>query len=369
MSDQQAKALEALRAHLDLDEAPDALLTAWQAATGEEKKDLLDRLLMETLLVDTLGRRRAPGDVSRGREERRTRPRASLLAGLLAAAAVLIVAVGAALLLWPRSPGYPEPKAAGDFSIESLGGGRLPREAPLRGARLAAGPGDARLSLGGYCELKLDPGTVVVVGGREGKEVIELEEGRLVCRVESARGEFAVLTPRGFLEVVGTEFEIAVRYPEPKGERDMAQWRRSAIVTVAVVTGLVAYQFGDLTGELGSGTSKVFAGEAAGGGKRIVAGKPTYKSKGDNEAWKEKGRIVGLVRQCPGCTVEALDAAAEKVVLSCTVAAKGTTYELQWLSAGTYTLRVKAEGYEALVVKDLVVKAKNDLLMNIEFEE
>ncbi len=182
------------------------------------------------------------------------------------------------------------------------------------------------------------------------------------------KGEFAVLTPRGIIQVLGTDFEVASSYPGRKGETDVAQWKRSAIVTVAVLAGLVAYQFGDLVGELGPGASKVFAGEA-GGGKRIVAGKPTYRPKGDHGAWAENGRIVGLLRQCPGWTIEALDAEGNKVVAAATLDAKATTYELQWLAPGTYHVRVKAEGYDALIVERLEVKAKNDLQMNIEFED
>ncbi|MBM4035569.1 MAG: carboxypeptidase regulatory-like domain-containing protein [Planctomycetes bacterium] len=136
----------------------------------------------------------------------------------------------------------------------------------------------------------------------------------------------------------------------------MAHRRRLVIVAVAVMAWLVACG------------SSVLAGEA-GGGKKIVAGKPSYKPKGDHEAWAEKGRIVGLVRQCPGCTIEALDAEGKKVVLSTTLAAKATSYELQWLAPGTYHVRVKADGYATLIVERLAVKAKNDLLMNIEFEE
>ena len=97
--------------------------------------------------------------------------------------------------------------------------------------------------------------------------------------------------------------------------------------------------------------------------------KAVYKPKGDNPVWAEKGRIVGLVRQCPGCTIQALDTDGKEVVLSTTVAAKKTTYELEWLKPGTYVLRVTADGYTPLVVDGLVVKAKNDLQMNIEFED
>ncbi|HUT35106.1 MAG TPA: hypothetical protein VNE39_16565 [Planctomycetota bacterium] len=325
--------------------------------SDHEQERLFEDCLLEALLLDTL----APA-------ARPARPRRRLAGPLLATAAALIVLTGAAVYLWPRGAVYAEPRATGDFTVASAEGKPMAQASPLRGRRVVAGKAGARLAAGGYCDVGLDPGTVVVVSGKPRSEVIEIEDGRAVCRVEPGKGEFAVLTPRGILEVVGTEFEVAVRYPGRKGETGVAQWKRTAVVTVAVLAGLVAYQFGDLAGELGPGASKVFAGEA-GAGKRIVAGKATYKPKGDNPAWAEKGRIVGLVRQCPGCTIEVLDAEGKEVVLSTTVAAKGTVYELQWLKPGTYHVRVKAEGYAPLIVERLVVKAKNDLLMNIEFED
>ena len=322
-----------------------------------EQDRLFEDRLLEALLLDTLATGRRPA-----------RARRRLVAKLLAAAAALIVVAGAAVCLWPRGAGYAEPKATGDFAVASATGETMPQTSPLRGKRVVAGKRGARLSVGGYCVVAMDPCAAVILSGKPRKEVLELVEGKVRCRVTPAEGELAVFTPRGYVEVVGTEFEVAVRYPGRKGETGVEQWKRSAIVTVVVLAGLVAYQFGDLAGELGPGASKVFAGEAE-GGKKIVAGKPTYAPKGDAPAWAEKGRIVGLLRQCPGCTIEALDAAGEKVVISATAAAKAKAYELQWLAPGTYTLRVKAEGYAPLVVKGLEVKAKNDLRLSIEFEE
>lgn len=103
------------------------------------------------------------------------------------------------------------------------------------------------------------------------------------------------------------------------------------------------------------------------GSKKIVAGKPTYKAK-SHEAWQDKGRVVGIVRDCPGCEVKALDAKTKKAVKSFAVKRGGKVYELQWLQPGEYILLVTADGYEALDVHGLVVKAKHDLHVNIEFE-
>ena len=354
MSDEQRSARDALRAHLDLDGPPEEVLPAWGAASDGEKKELLDDLLLETLLTEHYG------------GGRRGARRGSRLRWVALAAAALLVAAGAALYLSRYRTGYPPPTARGDFRVQSATGGPVSRQQIARGDRLTAGPGRAELSLGGYCEVALSPGATLLVRGEPRKEVVELEEGKVRCRVVPRRGAFRVLTPRGSLEVVGTEFETTVEYPVRKGESSVNSLKRSAIVTVLVVTGFVAYQFGDLTGVLSAGTSQAFGAEGA--AKKIVAGKATYLPKGGHEAWKEKGRIVGLVRQCPGCKVDALDAEGKEVVKSVSLEAKARGYELQWLSPGTYQLRVSADGYETLVVPGLVVKADNDLHLNVEFE-
>ncbi len=354
MSDEPSRARDALRAHLDLDGPPEDILRAWGAASEEERKAVLDDLLLETLLAEHYGKGRR--ETHRGFRLRRV---AWVAAGLL-------VAAGVVLCVWASRAGYPTPSAIGDFEVQSATGGPMSRREVVRGDRLTAGPGSAELSLGGYCEVALSPRATILVQGESGKEVVALEEGKIRCRVVPGRGAFRVLTPRGFLDVAGTEFETTVEYPVQKGESPVNSLKRSALVTVLVVTGFVAYQFGDLTGVLSAGTSQAFGAEGA--AKKIVAGKAAYLPKGGNEAWKEKGRVVGLVRQCPGCKIEALDAEGKDVVKSCSVDAKARGYELQWLAPGTYQLRVSADGYETLIVPDLVVKADNDLGLNIEFE-
>lgn len=346
MIDELHSLADAFRAHRELDEPPDAALRAWDGATEVEKADLLDRLLLETLLEDTL----RPA----------SRRRSYLAAKLLAAAAVLLLAVGAVWGLWPR---YPEPMAEGDFRALSLTGREAPRGSPLRGRRILAGARGAALTLGGYCRLVLEPGATLVERGGPRQEAVALEDGTLKSHITPGKGKYTVHTPLGSVAVVGTEFEVTVESSGQEGDSVMSRMSRSVVVTVAVVSGLVAYDLGGLTGTLGGGASQVFAGEAPAG--RIVAGTPAYRPK-PHEAWAEKGRIVGLLRQCPGCELEALDAAG-KVVKSARVAAGAKAYELQWLVPGTYTVRVAASGYQTLTVSNVVVKAKNDLFMNIEF--
>jgi len=107
------------------------------------------------------------------------------------------------------------------------------------------------------------------------------------------------------------------------------------------------------------------AGAYAGEGKTIHHSKPTVKPK-DHKAWAEKGRIVGPIRRCPGCEIDVLDAEG-KTVKSLRIPEGGKAYEVEWLAPGTYEMRVAAKGYKPLVLLELVVKAKNDLWIVLEF--
>lgn len=364
MSATEPKLLEAFRVHQDLDRSPDEISQIWHEAEESEKAGLLDRLLMETLLVDALREKKessAHGGeqigqvVSPGRLGRPMR--------IWAAAAVLLVAVGAAAYLGLGRVKYPVPELTGDFALTSAAGDPLAREAMSRGDRLTAGPKGAQLSLGGYCRIRLEASTRLVLEGEARKEVVRLTGGEIHCQVDRDHGEFTVQTPRGSLTVVGTEFVVKVEHGGMKGGRAMGKVK-SAAVTVIVMSGIVGYQFGDSTGRLTGGMSQVFGGEL----KKIAAGAPRYMPKRGHSAWKEKGRIVGLVRDCPGCEIDALDATGKRVIKSIVVKPGDKAYELEWLLPGTYTLRVAAKGYETLVVERLEVKTDNDLRVDLEFE-
>ena len=98
---------------------------------------------------------------------------------------------------------------------------------------------------------------------------------------------------------------------------------------------------------------------------KIKAGPQIYKYK-DHKAWKNKGRIVGTVRNCPDFKVELLQGfgmVAKKVF----VKAKSGAYELEWLKPGKYTLRIRCDGYETLKIRSLRVKAGHDLCIALEF--
>jgi len=364
MSKKSARLPDSLRACLDSGQAGEDALRAWDAASEEERREFLEQWQMDVLLAETL---REDGSESARREPagkgRALSWRSGLLVKVTAAAAVLMIAVGIGLHSWRPQQGYPEPAGSGDFVLVSAAGQPRTGQLVVRGDTMEAGPGGARLDLGGYCELSLSPRTSLVVTGWPGVEIAELREGKVRCRITPGRGEFGIVTPQGSLRVLGRESETAVEYSLEKGGSSMGSLVRSTVVKVAVVSGLVAYHFGSEEGVLSAGMNKVFADDGA---KAIEAGKPTYRSKGGHAAWKEKGRIVGKVSNCPGCEMDALDADG-KIVASSRVKKGGKVYEVEWLKPGKYTLRVSARGREPLVIEGLEVKVNNDLWVNLEF--
>ncbi len=199
--------------------------------------------------------------------ERSGRRRRWVLGGL-AAAAVLVVAVIGALT---RGTAYPPPQAEGHFRIV----GQAARKAVRRGDRVMAEGGGARLRLGGYCDLRLAPGTEVQVQGEAKRETVELASGEITAAVTPERGQFSVRTPLGALDVVGTQFTVTVNPDEPEqGEQAMSKLKRMAVVTVMVVSGAVSFQMGERAGVLRAGMGEAFAGEEGGetGGPAALRG-------------------------------------------------------------------------------------------------
>lgn len=213
-----------------------------------------DRLI-HTLLLELHGAERPPDLAGRVVAAAARRRRLRLIA---AAAATVLVIVGFWLLV---GPGYPAPRASGDFHVlrdgRSLAGGRL-----RRGDTVLAGARGATLALGGYCTVEMSPGAGLTVRGRHGREAVELAEGKLLAKVDPQRGGFTVRTPLGALEVAGTEFITTVNRLE-KGGGSMGKVKKAVVVSVVVLSGAVAYHFGEATGVLRAGMSRAFGAEHA----------------------------------------------------------------------------------------------------------
>ena len=185
--------------------------------------------------------------------------RRAVVRTLGAAAAVLLAAVVGWMALRGRTP---RPRAEGDFALIREGAAIDPASSLRRGDRLVAGAGGVQLHLGGYCELQLDPDGELIVRGEPGKEAVELEKGKLASRIVSERGEFRVVTPLGWLDVRGTKFVTSVEHREAaKGANTVGRLRKHLVVGVVVLSGIVAFQFGESTGLLGAGMSQAFGAE------------------------------------------------------------------------------------------------------------
>lgn len=95
---------------------------------------------------------------------------------------------------------------------------------------------------------------------------------------------------------------------------------------------------------------------------------PRYLRK-KHKAWKDRGRIVGVVRSAAESRVTVMNKRGR--VLSVAEMEKvgdgRSVYEF-WLGPGKYMLRVGAEGFWPIVLDDLKVKAGNDLRIDFEIE-
>ena len=130
---------------------------------------------------------------------------------------------------------------------------------------------------------------------------------------------------------------------------------RPAIVAVWVVAGLLA----DPTGGLSRGAF------AADGQKTIVAVWAGQTPRAGTQL-ESRGRILGRIADCPGCRIDVLDGDRE-VVKSVSVEPGGDGYQVEWLDAATYTLRVTAKGYKTLHTVALLVKTRHDVQCNLRF--
>jgi len=79
-------------------------------------------------------------------------------------------------------------------------------------------------------------------------------------------------------------------------------------------------------------------------------------------------RVVGELKNAPAeFTIEFYSHSVGKVIKTETFTNKISVYESGWLAPGTYTLQLKAEGYDKTFIKSLKLQAETDCLINIEF--
>ena len=161
----------------------------------------------------------------------------------IAAGAAAAAAVAVLLILFMRDETYPAPHVSGRYKVTGA-------DTAARGATVTASGGEARLSLGNYCRIMLEPESAVTIEGKQYEEQILLKKGKILCDIDSDQGTFCVGTGAGSVRVTGTRFIAALI--QEQGEQNMNAKR----MFVKVVAGAVL-----VTGTWGS--MSLSAGEEA----------------------------------------------------------------------------------------------------------
>lgn len=263
----------------------------------------------------------------------------------LAAAAVVVVS----LLAWGLGR-RPALGIGGGCRVE--GGGQVGW-----GSIISAPEESGALTFGKLWRVELAPRSVVHIEGRPGAEELVLRRGSLRCRVSRSVGQFNVRTEAGTVSAKGGNCEL--RLAQKRGNDAMSA--KQVLVHVVAGAALISGAWGELqvqAGEEATAPPVVALGT-------IKAGKPQYRQKTAG-AWRERGRIVGHVRQAPAFEVGAIDARG-KVAKAIEGKAGAKAYELEWLNPGVYTLRVRANGYHPLELPGLEVRSRHDLFVAVEF--
>jgi len=307
--------------------------------------DATDRLI-HVLLREILGGKTPPDLSGRILARAYGHGRRRVLA-LAAAAAVVLATVGA--MSWHAlGDRYAEPTVSGDYEIEG--------DRPFaRGCVVLTGSGAAAVARKGHYRVELDRNSAVGIEGGEHAEQVFLRQGGVTCQVDRSAGHFAVRTEVGTASVTGTRFAVRIVRKEGGNMRMFAK--------VLVGTVLLSGSWGQI--ELAAGEEATVPGPKAEALGRIEAGKPRTVPR-SGEAWRTRGRVVGRLRNAPACEIDLLDANG-KIVKSARVPKGGKAYELEWLAAGLYALRIAANGYQTLTVEKLEVRSRNDLFVDIEF--
>ena len=97
-----------------------------------------------------------------------------------------------------------------------------------RGQFVVAQNQPVRLEMGGYCLVRLDPGSAITIEGREKAEQVFLERGKVTCDVHKQVGSFVIRTDVGTVTVKGTRFEARLEETGKKNTVDS----RALVVTV-----------------------------------------------------------------------------------------------------------------------------------------
>jgi ferric-dicitrate binding protein FerR (iron transport regulator) len=137
-----------------------------------------------------------------------------------------------------------------------------------------AGDAPAVIRLTDGSQARFEPGTKALLHGSAGglRQWITLDEGAGTFRVQKTPGEFQVETQLGCVTALGTEFSVELRPVLARGGSPMKI--RSAVLAVAVLSGIVQVEIRGRTYVLSGGENRVFAGgrDAPAGHASRVAG-------------------------------------------------------------------------------------------------
>lgn len=206
------------------------------------------RLFVQSILLDAHLHRLARSEVDAGAMSgNAAAPRRVMRLRWLAAAAMLLIAIGAAAWFHFARPG-PDTLArvsSGTVLVNGQPSDRVPEGATLS----VAGSGPATIRLPDGSQATLDPSTRLVVRGRvDGvRQLLRLISGGGQFQVPNGGGQFRIDTPAGSVTVLGTQFTVAIRSPD--------------VLFVSVLTGTVRFDHDGKAFTLSTGQSRLFGPE------------------------------------------------------------------------------------------------------------
>jgi ferric-dicitrate binding protein FerR (iron transport regulator) len=197
-----------------------------------------------------------------------------------AAAAALVLIVGALALFWPGFHGTgPVPgEGAPDVSL-------------VPGTTLRTGDKPMSIHLGGYCRVQLGPGSRITLEGQERAQQIHLAQGDVTCDIDGNQGSFTVRTDVGTVTVLGTLFTVRL-VPQEGESMSATPGKLMMAMAVAVVAGNVSVNYDGKTFTLGPGQSQVFAGDQE---ERIKSEDPPAPRSRDDRVIIARGVVRGTV--------------------------------------------------------------------------
>jgi ferric-dicitrate binding protein FerR (iron transport regulator) len=268
-------ALDLLHRHLDGLAAPDETAELFRLVVADAGlADAWARLVRIEVLVEEVAREdwasaRAAALLTSARPVRRRRARVAVMA----LAAILVLALGAALLRHWRRSAEPAPPAmvSGKIRVDGRETDRF-----VEGEKIEVfGAGTAVLRLPDGTRAELEPASEIVLRGHSDgpRPTVDLGRGRGTFQVGSAGG-LAVRTPLGVVTAARAEFSVELQPVSSEDAEDLMLNRGTLLLVVAALVGDVEVSSDGRHYVLGPGQSRAFAADG-----KEVTGKPQLGGK------------------------------------------------------------------------------------------